>query len=168
MEACDMDALVRRDMIPAPLAAAADGHDNSSVYRFAGSSTALADASVPKLTCVHHVGGRVRLKSTGLKHDRAAMEAACSQLAALAGVTSISSNPLIGSIVVNYDEAIASPDSMAEALRGVGVVGAEPTRSGVSGAEPASSSERLASTIMPRVFEFLVQRLAFALIAAVV
>jgi hypothetical protein len=168
MEVCDMDALVRHDMIPAPLAAAADDHDNFFIRPFLGSSAALADAAAPKLTCVHHVGGRVRLKSAGLKHDRAAMEAACSRLAALSGATSVSSNPLIGSIVVNYDETVVSPDSMATALRGAGVVGAEPTRSGVSGAEPASSSERLASTIMPRVFEFLVQRLAVALIAAMV
>jgi hypothetical protein len=167
MKVCDMDALVRHDMIPAPLAAAADDHDNSSICRFAGSSAALADAAVPKLTCVHHVGGRVRLKSAGLKHDRAAMEAACSRLAALSGATSISSNPLIGSIVVNYDEARASPESMAATLRGVGVVGAEPTTD-FSGAEPASSSEYLASTIVPRVFEFLLERLAVALIAAVV
>jgi Heavy metal associated domain 2 len=168
MEASNMDALVRHDAIPAPSAAAVDDHDNSSIGRFAGSSADSADAAVPKLTCVHHVGGRVRLKSAGLKHDRAAMEAACSRLAALSGATSVSSNPLIGSIVVNYDETVASPGSMAEALRRVGVIGAEPTSSGFSGAEPASSSERLASTIVPRVFEFLLERLAVALIAAVV
>jgi hypothetical protein len=168
MEACDMDALVRHNTVPAPIAAAADDHDNSSICRFAGSSAASVDAAVPKLTCVHHVGGRVRLKSAGLKHDRTAMEAACSRLAALSGATSVSPNPLIGSIVVNYDEAMASPDSMAEALRGVGVAGAEPTRSGFSGAEAAPSSERPASTIVPRVFEFLLERLAVALIAAMV
>jgi hypothetical protein len=163
-----MGALVRPHTIPVPIAAAVDDHDSSSICRVAGTYAALADAVVPKLTCVHHVGGRVRLKSAGLKRDRAAMEAACSRLAALCGAISVSLNPLIGSVVLNYDQTVASPASMAEALRRIGVIGAEPTSSGFSGAEPASSSAPLISTIVPRMFEFLLERLAVAVIAAVV
>jgi hypothetical protein len=104
----------------------------------------------------HHVPGRVRLKVDGLKHRPVLLEALRSELAAAAGVTSATANPLTGSLTVHYDSRMPMPDAVSALLRCC------------SPGWHNGSSPPWGEQIGTRLGEWLVENLAVALIAALV
>ena len=104
----------------------------------------------------HHVAGRLRLRAGALKQDTAKLDAIRAELDALPGVRSATANRLTGSIVVDYDVSVLHPDTVSTAL-------AE-CRSETG---PASVSP-WADHIGDKLVEWVLEKLAVALIAAVV
>ena len=105
----------------------------------------------------HHLPGRLRLRGDALNRDPAGLEAVRREFAAVAGVRSATANPFTGSILIDYDPAALAPAEVASALpevRGPADEGA-----GLLG---------IIEFIGAKVMERLLEKLAVALIAAVV
>ena len=94
----------------------------------------------------HYVPGRLRLRAAELKTDPAKLEAFCAELGAVPGVRSVTPRRLTGSIVIEYDPAVLPPDGLSAALHECSV----------------------ADQIAAKTVERLVEKLAVALIAAVI
>jgi hypothetical protein len=104
----------------------------------------------------HHVPGRLRLRAEGLKRDPAKLEAIRSEFAAVPGVRSATTNRLTGSVIVDYDPLVLAPDTLSAALREY--------RSGTEQDGLPSWGEH----INAKLIEWLLEKLAVALIAAMV
>jgi heavy-metal-associated domain-containing protein len=107
----------------------------------------------------HYVPGRLRLRAAGLKADSAKLETFCAELTSVPGVHSVTPRPATGSIVIEYDPSVLPPDGLSAALHEYGL--AAPGDCG--GFFPS-----LADQIASKTVERLVEKLAVALIAAVV
>ena len=60
-------------------------------------------------TYLHHVKGRLRVQATVLRGNAAGMRALRQQLGAIRGVRKVTSNPVIGSITVEYAPELELP-----------------------------------------------------------
>jgi hypothetical protein len=107
----------------------------------------------------HYVLGRLRLRAAELKTDPAKLENFCAELRAVPGVRSVTPRRLTGSIVIEYDPSVLPPDGLSAALHGC--CSATPEADG--GLFPS-----LADQMATKAVEHLVEKLAVALIAAVV
>jgi hypothetical protein len=116
-----------------------------------------------KFDLVHHVPGRLRLRSALLRGDVNRSELARRDLAAVEGVTSVAANPCTGSLLVEYDTAVMPPDKIIDVLtsRGYNAATAEERD------EPrAGWADHLAGAVKDWVIGAVADRLALALIAA--
>ena len=108
---------------------------------------------------LHHVAGRLRLRGDVLKEHPARLDRICRNLAALPGVRSATANSVTRSIVIYYDPLVLPPDAVRRTLQQCGVTMDEGGGAGVPG---------WAEQVSAKALEFLLERLALALIAAVV
>lgn len=120
-----------------------------------------AGARVVAPDYVHHVPGRLRFKADALKRDAARLDAVCGGLAALAGVRSVSTNAVTGSVIVGYDPDKLKPADLCAALQRRGLT--VPPR-----AENAAHLPALAERIAATLVESILEKLAVTLIAAVI
>jgi hypothetical protein len=185
MEGSDMAALVRHDTItslraigclganePArtKLYSAADAAEvarpDDAVGRMAEPDA--AENRFPAPAYVHHVPGRLRLKAAEFRQNPSLLEAARRELIALRGVSSVSTNPLIGSILVEYDPLVSAPAALSEAMqkRGFPCIWLEAPRVDTAGQTPLTES--LAGMAVRTLFELLVERFLVAVVAAVI
>jgi len=112
----------------------------------------------------HHLPGRLRLRSAVLRGDARASEEARRHLAEISGVRSASINPSTGSVLLEYDPEVILPSKVADVLATYGyIIGASELE-----AEAGSEWADLASSIMDWVFNTLAERLALAVIGALV
>jgi hypothetical protein len=112
---------------------------------------------------VHHLPGRLRLRSGVLKGNARASEEARRHLAQISGVTSASANPLTGSVLLEYDPNVISPRKVGDVLATHGYA------LGASEAETeaeAGWADKLASAARDWVINALAERLALAMISA--
>ncbi len=63
---------------------------------------------------IHHVPGRLRVRNPMFKNNPAMVDEIRNCLQNAAGVESISSNPLTGSVVVNYDPDLLPPEQLLQ------------------------------------------------------
>ena len=113
------------------------------------------------LEYVHFVPGRLRLKISTLKSQRAAAEAEA-VVAAIPMVTSAVANPLTGSLTINFDRQQLSIGDLWEKLRGLGYVSEnrpEPT-------VDSSEVNRFGRVVAAALIEAVVQQSAQALVRA--
>jgi copper chaperone CopZ len=117
---------------------------------------------------IHHVPGRLRVKTATIKGRGVLADKAIAHLGALEGITSAAANPVTGSIVINYDAARMSAGRVLDSLRQGGyiqeVVDGHPER-------PAAGSRlagRVGDTLLNKVIETVVERSAVALIGALI
>jgi hypothetical protein len=111
------------------------------------------------LDLVHHLPGRLRLRSAALKHDVRAIEHRRRQLTGISGVTSVEANPSTGSILLKYDPTVVPPANVVEMLASCGIT----ARPVTEGAEPGRSEE-LVTTLQRSILEVLAERLMLAII----
>ncbi len=71
---------------------------------------------------VHHVPGRLRLRSPHFKRDRLSMQRARELLAAMEGVESVATNATTGSIVVIYRPTCVRGAHLLDGLDRAGVI----------------------------------------------
>jgi hypothetical protein len=112
----------------------------------------------------HHVPGRLRLKADALKKDSAKLNAVCRELDAIPGVRSVTPNRLTGSILVHYEPLILRPAALSAALQECRLPPAD--EAGV--VAQFGLAERLAGFATQKLLQWLVEKLAVALVAAVV
>jgi copper chaperone CopZ len=65
---------------------------------------------------IHHVPGRLRIRTPLLKRDENQAQVAEQYLQLIEGVTAVRANALTGSIVVNYQKDVVSADAILAAL----------------------------------------------------
>ncbi len=66
---------------------------------------------------VHHIPGRLRVRSAAIKRNESQASAVKALLAGIPGVRSSEVNTLTGSIVVHYDPAVTSGPAVSAVLR---------------------------------------------------
>ena len=118
-----------------------------------------------KLDIVHHVPGRLRLRSASLKGDAhaRAREETRRHLAAVRGVTSVTANPCTGSLVVKYDAALLPPSNIIDVLASHGYMLTVADK----GIEPDGEwAGPLASAVKEWMISAVAERLVLALIGA--
>jgi hypothetical protein len=130
---------------------------------FARAGDGLPAFKVPalKVAVVHHLPGRLRLRSTSLKGDARAIEEAREDLAQIEGMISVTANPCTGSLLLEYDPVVAAPSKVMDLLvaRGYTAGAVE------EGAGPGSGwADDLASAIKDWLIKALTDRLALAII----
>jgi Heavy metal associated domain 2 len=119
---------------------------------------------VLEIDVVHHVPGRLRLRSARLKGNARAGEEAQLHLAQLTGVTSAKANACTGSLLVEYDPAVIPPGRVIDVLGTHGYISAAAEAETQSG--PALT-DQLATSVRDGVINVLAERLAVAMIGAV-
>jgi hypothetical protein len=127
---------------------------------------------------VHHVPGRVRVKSKAFKNNEENAELARSLFDGLAGVHAIESNGLTGSFLVRYDDSLLSSSQILGLLAANGLISHLPDLEWRRAPErlPANLQDlaiRNLLAALPRiianiVIEKLLQRAALALVTAIV
>lgn len=113
---------------------------------------------------VHHLPGRLRLRSAALKDNTRAGEEAKGRLVDIAGIRSVMANPKTGSLLLEYDPAVIVPGRIAELLASRGFVFS--TVAEESGAAPRLFAQ-LAGAIKGWACDALAEHLAFAIIGAI-
>lgn len=108
----------------------------------------------------HHVPGRLRLKLVS-PPEIGALNAACDRLLIIPAVTSVRPNHLTGSIVVHYDSLVAPPMALCVAILQLGF-------SPASVGPDDSRTQRVADAALGKLFEYVVESLAMAAIAAAI
>jgi hypothetical protein len=109
------------------------------------------------------VPGRLRLKLVPPPDDHAVLNALCSELLTIPAVISVRPNFLTGSVVIHYDSLVLLPPALFEAIQRLGFSPAAANASIVSG---GSFTERLADAAVGKLFEYVVESLAWAAIEA--
>ena len=129
---------------------------------------------------VHHVPGRLRVRSAILKRNPYAAAMVASDLGSHKGVRSAEASPRTGSITVVYDPDIAQLATIKAYLRDAGHLRDTGHLSGqgaavmpartltLSGEAIRASGEVVAKTVFGVVVEKLIERSAVALVAALV
>ncbi len=74
---------------------------------------------------VHHIPGRLRVRSAAIKGSQAGAGRATTLVHSLAGVRSVEANVLTGSLTVRYDPEITSASTLMKALRDHGYLAAD-------------------------------------------
>jgi hypothetical protein len=69
---------------------------------------------------VHHIPGRLRIKSAWLKRNEARAQRVRDLLGAIEGVNSAQANTVTGSLLISYDPDSTSPDALLQILKGAG------------------------------------------------
>jgi copper chaperone CopZ len=113
----------------------------------------------------HHLPGRLRLRSALLKGNTRAAAQAQRQLAEIGGVRSAGANPSTGSVLLEYDPEVIPPTKLIDVLAAHGYI--------IGASEPETEAEagwadKLASAAKDWVINVLAERLALALIGALV
>jgi len=73
---------------------------------------------------IHHVPGRLRVRTQAFRCQPSRMEDAARKLVALAGVDEVKVNASAGSITVRYDPGQRTQDELLRAMEELGCVGA--------------------------------------------
>jgi hypothetical protein len=120
-------------------------------------------AAAFEVSLVHHLPGRLRLRSAALKGNARAGENARELLAEIAGLRSVTANPQTGSLLLDYDPAVIAPDRIAELLASRGFVLSPTTE---EAATPRLLGQ-LARAVKGWALDALAEHLVFAIIGAV-
>lgn len=114
---------------------------------------------------IHHVPGRLRVKSPRLKRNEreAAQTRAC--LDQLHGVHAAEVNTLTGSILIHYDPQRLAAQTLLNTLRGLGHVHAE--QGHALHYQGPGLEQRLSDTVVNKLVETVLERSATALVAAI-
>jgi Heavy metal associated domain 2 len=116
-----------------------------------------------ELTVVHHVPGRLRLRSAALKGNSDLCEIVQRRLADCPGLTALTLNPHTGTLLVLYDPAVTAAGDMAQTLVARGfTLALSPAE-----ARPIDDwADRLAGALGRLLIESLAERLTAAMIGA--
>lgn len=126
---------------------------------------------------VHHIPGRMRIKSPSLKRNNGRASQVKSLLDSVHGVLSHEVNPVTGSILVHYDRDLVCAHNIMSSLTEAGHVHAEAasrlappaspgTAAVVSGRTLYNATGAVGKAVVGVVVEKIVERSAFALVGA--
>ncbi len=114
---------------------------------------------------IHHVPGRLRVKTPVIKRNDTRARYAKDLLERTEGVLAIDVNTVTGSILINYDPHAGNGEAILGALREQGYIGhVLPAR-----VEPAANlGQKLSDIVVNKMVETVLERSAAALIAALI
>jgi hypothetical protein len=113
---------------------------------------------------VHHLRGRLRLRSARLTGNARVSEKARLHFAQLTGITSATANVCTGSLLLEYNSTLISPGTVIDVLRAHGYNILATTEEAT---EPGPTwAEQLTISIKDRVIDAVAERLALAMIGA--
>jgi len=115
---------------------------------------------------VHHVPGRMRVKTPALKRNEARGRMVKGYLDTMEGVSSAEVNTVTGSIVIKYDHAVVQGTTILNSLHGMGLV-MHPSHPAVF-TGGVSYGQKMSDTVMNKLFETVIEKSAIALIAAII
>jgi len=123
-------------------------------------------------TYIHHVPGRLRVRSGLVKRNEKHAVSATTWLRSLPGVSSAEANTLTGSLTLRYDPGSTSGDALLSALKGAGYLSEHhPTEAGVSRTPSLSlNSElgvRVAKAAAVYALEKVIETSVVALVSAI-
>jgi hypothetical protein len=110
---------------------------------------------------VHHVPGRLRLRSAAMKGNALTSENVRQQLAEIEGVISVAANPHTGSFLLKYHPPVVPRGNVAEVLASRGFI-AQPAEEGTASA--SGLRDELLDALKSWVAKALAERLALAVI----
>lgn len=113
---------------------------------------------------IHHVPGRIRVRSRAFRCRSEKARIAQSRLLGLAGVREVRVNPHAGSATIHYDPTQVSHSELLAALEASGCLGA--TTSSDEGARKAG--EMFGKALIGAVVQKTVERSARALVGALI
>lgn len=113
---------------------------------------------------IHHLPGRLRVKSPHLKGDAGRAHAAREQVSGLDGVLGAEANPITGSLLIHYDLNRVGAEALLDALRRQGHLAAHTPLPGIP---VPGYAQRLADTMVHKLVETAIERSATALLAAI-
>jgi hypothetical protein len=122
---------------------------------------------------LHHVPGRLRVRSPRVKRNAALAEAARRELGQVAGVTGVRVNEVTGSITLTYEPGTLGKQDLLERLHGRGWIGAEllvePAAPGIAGrlldVSAARAGQVLAKATLGLLIEKAIERAVIAAMA---
>lgn len=114
---------------------------------------------------IHHVPGRLRIRTLAIKRNASEAGRAKAHLRAIKGVTDTDVNTVTGSVVIKYDPAIVASTTLLESLRGLGYIAA--AQAPLS-APSRRLGENLSEKIVEKLAEKVIERSALALLAALI
>ncbi len=121
---------------------------------------------------IHHVHGRLRIKSPVLKRNQAQAEAVRALLQWQQGVLKHEINPLTGSVLIHYDARLTSVDQIVDCFRQAGYITSE---EGSCPIQPeraltydvANLSKATTNAVVNAIVDKLMERSMTALISAI-
>lgn len=117
---------------------------------------------------VHHVHGRLRVRSRRLRNNASALHGLCDRLNALPGIREARGNALTGSVLVHYDPAVTTVESIWERLHREGLAPAPRPDLGGNGSRMDEAADRIASFAVNYAVEKLIERSAMAIVGAII
>jgi nitrate reductase NapAB chaperone NapD len=120
---------------------------------------------------IHHIPGRLRVRSATIKGKPRQAEAAQRAVLRMPGVLSAEVSTTTGSIVVTYDVQAVNPDTLLPALQELTGIGGDVALNTASGRIQATKDSQgtlslIGKTVAGILVEKMVERSATALIAA--
>lgn len=121
---------------------------------------------------IHHVPGRLRVKSQKLKRNESFGRIIRDHLGRFDGVLSVELSVVTGSVVILYDTELTSAQAILEFLQTTGF-SQDPGQAPAFAAAPAavarsSSGPRVSDKVLNKIVETVIERSAVALIAALI
>jgi hypothetical protein len=117
---------------------------------------------------VHHVPGRLRVKTLAFKRNESGARQIKYYLEGMRGVLDAEINILTGSIVVKYDVCLVSSTTILNILRDQGYIQNSHCLTANQAAHRTHRAQKIADTLVAKLIETVVERSAIALIAAVI
>lgn len=124
---------------------------------------------------VHHVPGRMRVRTPRIKGNTRNAERLRQTLGQLVGVTSIETNPLTGSAIISYSPQHVAPDHLVAVMKEHGYLDADfalDVKQAVTKPHGAGQSEVtlnwVGKTVLSVLVEKVVERSASAVFAALI
>lgn len=118
---------------------------------------------------LHHLPGRLRVRSSALRRNDSKARTAREHLAGQAGVLSVETNVTTGSLLVRYDTDRIDAQRILQALGSLGIV-RHPSapRCPAARSELARATEGLVDRFASKLVETVIERSAVALVAALI
>jgi len=114
---------------------------------------------------IHHVPGRLRIKSPRLKRNNREAEQAQGYMERLHGVQSTEVNTVTGSLVIKYDTALVEGHTLLNSLRTLGHL--LPHHGHAAHFQGPGIGQKISDTVVNKVLETIIERSATVLIAAI-
>lgn len=116
---------------------------------------------------LHHVPGRLRVRSAVIKRDETMARRLYETLSTLHGVSSVEVSTITGSVKITYDTRHIGHDDLLEHLSGHSIVQPEGGAPQVGTVQISDSGRFVSQMIGGFVLEKIIERSALALIGAI-
>ncbi len=115
---------------------------------------------------IHHVPGRLRVKSPTLKRNERHASQAKQYIDSVHGVLASEYNTVTGSLLIRYDTNLVGSETLLNSLRSLGHV--HPHQAQPVPYQAPGLGQKLSDTVVNKLVETVIERSATALIAAII